>query len=204
MGGTMPARPAASPEFRRLVRVEDLGPAGRRFAEVASESERAALALRFGLVDLSHLRVSGTISLARGGALVLLAARLEAEVTQECVVTLAPVASRLDAEFERLYAAGAPDEWDVGDAGSGSGASQVDGDRDDIDPIIGGCIDVGEAAAEQLALELDPYPRAPAATLDPTLPEDGLSGGCISSPPESQRSVLTGRTVDVRRTKSRN
>ncbi len=38
-------------------------------------------------------------------------------------------------------------------------------------PFVDGTLDLGEAAAEQLALALDPYPRAPDAVL-PDMPED--------------------------------
>ncbi len=163
-------RPAVRPEFSRLVRADDLGPAGRNFAEVADEGERAALATRFGLIELSRLRVSGTATLTQGGTVVLLSAHLRADAMQECVVTLAPVVSCLDVDFARLYAADAPGEWDAADRngdGNGGGDIHLDGDYDDIDPMAGGYIDVGEAAAEQLALELDPYPRAPGTTFAP-------------------------------------
>ncbi len=171
-------RPAVRPEFSRLVRADDLGAAGRNFAEVADEGERAALATRFGLIELSHLRVSGTATLTRGGTVVLLSAHLRADAMQECVVTLAPVVSRIDVDFARLYAADAPGEWDAADRngdgdGNGGGDIHPDGDYDDIDPIAGGYIDVGEAAAEQLALELDPYPRAPGTTFAPAFAGDG-------------------------------
>jgi uncharacterized metal-binding protein YceD (DUF177 family) len=39
-------------------------------------------------------------------------------------------------------------------------------DADEVEPVIGGAIDLGEALAEELGLALDPYPRAAGATLD--------------------------------------
>ena len=42
----------------------------------------------------------------------------------------------------------------------------------------GRTIDLGEAAAEQLALALDPYPRADGAELDPSATED--EGGAFA------------------------
>ena len=40
---------------------------------------------------------------------------------------------------------------------------ELDGDAIDVLPIEGGAIDLGEAAAETLALSLDPFARAPGA-----------------------------------------
>ena len=47
---------------------------------------------------------------------------------------------------------------------------------EDIEPLAGTHIDAGEAAAEQLALELDPYPRAPGAELAPAADVVGFDG----------------------------
>ena len=39
-------------------------------------------------------------------------------------------------------------------------------DEQEVEPVIGGAIDIGEAFAEELGLALDPYPRAAGAALD--------------------------------------
>lgn len=185
-------RPAVQPEFSRVIRVDDLVPTGRAFVGVAGEQERAQLARRFDLVALAHLEVRGAVTPARGGMAVLLSARLRAEVTQTCVVTLAPVASRLDVQFKRLYAADAPGEFaDADQHGDVNGGEiQLDGDDDDIDPLVGGLIDVGEAAAEQLALELDPYPRAPGTSFEQSFEEVGRGKPLSSAPTASSFSAL--------------
>ena len=56
-------------------------------------------------------------------------------------------------------------------------------DADDApEPIEGGIIDLGEAVAQQLALALDPYPRAPGAAI---LPEIGVNAGAaVARSPE--------------------
>ena len=83
---------------------------------------------------------------------------LRARVVQSCVVTLEPVAADLEESFT-LYYAEAP----------APAARSVDlpiEDEDWPEPIVDGAIDVGEAVAQQLAVALDPYPRAPGALLD--------------------------------------
>jgi hypothetical protein len=162
--------PATPPEFSRRVRVDDLPPSGRAIAAEANEGERKALARRLGLAGLARLELEGEVHAIRGGTVVRLAARLAADVTQTCVVTLGPLDRRIDADFVRLYAAGAsagakPDEEVF-----------FDEEEEDIEPLVGNQIDAGEAAAEQLALELDPYPRAPGAELPPAAPDAVAAG----------------------------
>ncbi len=42
----------------------------------------------------------------------------------------------------------------------------VDLESDAAEPFDGDAIDIGEAVAQQLALALDPYPRAPGVSLE--------------------------------------
>lgn len=156
----MSARPTASAEFARYLLVDGLTTRPRAFAVAADAAERTALARRLGLQAVARLEVAGEARSVRGDTLVRLSAHLLADVVQTCVVSLTPVPQRIETDFERLYAVGGLGETAVG--------VEVFFDEadDDIDPVEDGRIDVGEAAAEQLALELDPYPRAPAAELE--------------------------------------
>ncbi|MCU0894642.1 MAG: DUF177 domain-containing protein [Rhodospirillales bacterium] len=162
--------PVIPPEFSRRVRIDDLPPAGRAITAEASESERRALAHRLGLAGLARLHLEGEVSAIRGGTVVRLEARFAADVTQTCVVTLVPLDRHIEADFVRLYAAEAPPE---------AGPDEeifFDELGEDIEPLTGNQIDAGEAAAEQLALELDPYPRAPGASLAPVAGTVGDAG----------------------------
>jgi Large ribosomal RNA subunit accumulation protein YceD len=154
-------QPVTRPEFSRFVRIDDLPPTGRSIVVAASAHEREALARRLSLAGLARLEVAGEVMAIRGGSVIRLTARLLAEVTQTCVVTLAPLERRIETDFVRLYAADA-----VGEAAPGEEVF-FDEEDEDIEALIGNRIDAGEAAAEQLALELDPYPRAAGASLAP-------------------------------------
>jgi uncharacterized metal-binding protein YceD (DUF177 family) len=145
------------PEFSRPVECAALatGPVKERIE--ATEAERAALARRFGLVALPELQAEVTLTPAAAGQ-VRLDARLEARVVQACVVTLEPVEAEIDESFTVYYAESAPQP-----------AGTVDLPVDDEswpEPIVAGRIDIGEAVAQQLALSLDPYPRAPGARFE--------------------------------------
>ncbi|MBL8660558.1 MAG: DUF177 domain-containing protein [Rhodospirillales bacterium] len=176
----MPNRPTASAEFARDLLVDGLTAKPRSFAVAADAAERAALAKRLGLQALPRLEVAGEARSVRGDTLVRLSAHLLADVVQTCVVSLAPVPQRIEADFERLYAVGG-----LGEAAAGVEVFFDEAD-DDIDPVEDGRIDVGEAAAEQLALELDPYPRAPAADIESAAPpfddrQADAAGGAFAS-----------------------
>jgi len=145
------------PEFSRLFPVEALGEDEVIERVEASEAERRALARRLGLLSLDRLAAELRISRPEAGAVVAVAGRFEAEVTQACVVTLAPLRSRVAQDFRSLSSL-APGE---------AGPVDVDPAADDPpEPIGPDGLDLGETVVQQLAVALDPYPRSEAATLE--------------------------------------
>ena len=145
--------PPEAHEFHRPLPLGRVGPEGRTEVLEATEAERAALARRFQIPGVEALRTTFRLTPEPDGA-VRAEGRIEAAVTQECVVTLEPVAQQVAEEFVlRLLP---------------SGREPADG-PDDLDEIEteGDVADLGEVVAEQLALALDPYPRSPGAELPP-------------------------------------
>jgi uncharacterized protein DUF177 involved in 23S rRNA accumulation len=140
-----------APEFSRPLPLGSVGPEGRREILEAGEAERAALAGRFGIPAVESLRAELRLWPEAHGA-VRAEGRLAADVVQSCVVTLEPVPQRVEEAVSlRLLPAGT----EPGDE---------PGEPDEI-PSENGVVDLGEAVAEQLALALDPYPRAPGAAM---------------------------------------
>ena len=84
-------------------------------------------------------------------------------VTQTCVVSL-------DA-----FAAPVSDHFVIRFVPAGRETDDIDPDSDDEIPYTDGVIDLGEAAAEQLALVLDPWPRKPDASLPEATPDEPAS-----------------------------
>jgi uncharacterized metal-binding protein YceD (DUF177 family) len=145
------------PELSRPVRLDEPGALDRDYRIEATPDERAALARRFDLRALESLRARVRLEeAAEGGALVRLDAALEAAVVQTCVVTLEPVPAHITATFRRLYD---PQGMPAAEPGEEEFLA-LDADEPP-EPLAGGLLDLGEAVAEQLALELDPFPRAP-------------------------------------------
>jgi uncharacterized metal-binding protein YceD (DUF177 family) len=137
----------------------------------ATPAERAALARRFGLLGLDRLAAS--VRLAPLGRGIRLEAALEAEVTQECVVTLEPVPNHVSDRFTLVY----------GEAPAAADEETV------VEPLEGETIDVGEAVAQQLSLALDPYPRAPGAAIDPKWAGDPAPEGPFAALTKLKRSA---------------
>ena len=116
------------------------------------------------------LRPAGRTIVARPRALergsepgeLVLRGWLEADVVQACVISLEPVPARLRQRVERRYRS-------IEFSGSWSKHLQPHGmevladDEEEVEPVIGGMIELGEAIAEELGLALDPYPRAAGA-----------------------------------------
>ncbi len=158
----MSQKPEPVPEFSRPIPRERLG--GQVITEEisATPQERAALARRFRLAGFDLLRATARIESAEGEAgLLRLSGHLSAVLSQSCVVTLEPVASRIEEDFTLLYSL-AP-----GPAGVEVGVEVVvDPEAEEPpEPLGPGGLDLGEAVAQQLAVALDPYPRAPGAAL---------------------------------------
>jgi uncharacterized metal-binding protein YceD (DUF177 family) len=166
-------REAVRPEFSRPIQVDALAPGVNEFRIAADAGEREALARRLGVVAVNALTAEFRLIPEEGKGAVRLSGTLKAEITQTCVVTLEPLTSRIDASVERVYALDAVEET----SGHVSNLRELE---ELPDPIVGGAIDIGEAAAEELALEIDPFPKRSGASFggyaDPASPVDGRSG----------------------------
>lgn len=150
-----------APEFARPQRADTIGDEPRVVRIEADAGERAALARRFGLVDIE--RLSGDFTLRRDAAGIVADGRVEAALTQACSITGDPLPARVDESVALRFV---PDDE--------AGQEEIELGDGDIDVIAygGGAIDLGEVAAETMALALDPFPRGPNA--EATLRESGV------------------------------
>jgi len=153
----LPTTNKTTPEFSRPCAVERLPAGGMAFDLEASPAERVALARRFDLAGLDRLTAKGRVELAPGG-LFEVRGRLQAELSQRCVVTLEPVPASVDTEFRRLFTREALPPDAVGGV-----EVEIDLDADVPEPLAEDGLDLGEVAAEEMAVVLDPYPRSPNA-----------------------------------------
>jgi hypothetical protein len=151
-----------TPELHRPLAVDAIPAGGLDYVVEANDAELAALAVRMRLPALSSFSCRFRLSPDLAGG-IMAEGSLEAEVVQTCVVTLEDFAATVAEQFAVRFV---PDGMETDD---------VDPEAIDEIPYAGGVLDLGEAAAEQLALALDPYPRAPGATLpDMADPDEAL------------------------------
>jgi uncharacterized metal-binding protein YceD (DUF177 family) len=145
---------ADPPEFSRPLSLDRISTTQHREEVTATEKERADLAERFELLNLDSLTASFTLKRVRKD-LVRVKGHVTAELAQACVVTLDPVPARIEERFEVDFLEGAqPAVTDL----------ELDAEAAEApEPAPDGWIDLGELAAEQLGLALDPYPRKPDA-----------------------------------------
>jgi uncharacterized metal-binding protein YceD (DUF177 family) len=146
--------------FTFPVEAAAIPPAGRDYQLTADAATRAAVARYLAIEAIDRLMTTVTLIPEPGG----LAAhgRLDADVTQACVVSLAPVRATLEAAIARHFIAGGPSTAKAGPGDEEGG--WVDPEDEVPDLIVDGLIDLGQVVVEELALALDPYPRAPGAT----------------------------------------
>lgn len=147
------------PEFSRPIRADQVGREPKRRRIEANVAERARLAERLGLAELNRL-VADVELRRRGGGRIELAGELEAELVQLCVVTLEPVPASIRESFATAFM-----ELPEGVEEAAESVISLD-QTEPPEPIRDGSLDLGEAVVQQLAVAIDPYPRAPGAVAD--------------------------------------
>ncbi len=136
-------------EFSRRIALDTIGAGGRDEDYSANKAECAALAQRFGWLAIESLRGSAKLTRIAGG--VHAVGTLKAKIVQSCVTTGAPVAETITESFDLHFVEGlaTPESEEI----------ELAEEELDTLPIEGGAIDLGEAAAQTLALAADPFPR---------------------------------------------
>jgi uncharacterized metal-binding protein YceD (DUF177 family) len=143
-------------EFSRAVEVDRIAGTPSHFNFDAEPAERAALADRFGLISLDRFHASFSVRRLRKD-LIRVKGHISASLVQACVVTLEPIPAEI-AEDVELDFSEEPDDL----------ATEMDLDAEAADgpeALLGGMINLGEVASEQLGLAIDPYPRRPGAEI---------------------------------------
>jgi len=152
---TAHARPL---EMSRPLAVDRVRAGGLEVEVDASPKECVALARRMAIPAVLELSCRFHLSAVPGAALVA-EGHLRARVVRICVLTLEAFEALTEERFRLHFVP--------------TGRESEDDDPESDDEIVytGVTIDLGEAAAEQLALALEPYPRKPGAVL-PGLADD--------------------------------
>ena len=158
----------SEPELHRPLAVDRIGPHGHEVEIRATQSECTGVAVRLLLPAIASLSCRFELHPLPGGRIAV-NGTLKAVLSQVCVVTLEAFTATVEEVFRVRFVP------------AGRESDDPDPESEDEIAYPGAVIDLGEAAVEQLALALDPYPRAPGAVLpdeardDPASPFAGLS-----------------------------
>lgn len=160
---TRPPAPSATAQTR--IRLADPAPRQVTAFDLRPDADaRAALADALGISAIRKLAFTGHL-VPSGRRDWTLEARLGATVVQPCIVTLAPVTTRIDEDVTRRYMHELPEP--------APGESEMPEDEVEALPAT---LDLAEVMAEALALALPPWPRAAdAGPVDLTVTEPGAT-----------------------------
>ena len=144
--------PATGP----ILRVAELAKGQPRTVAIEPGAQaRDAIAKALGIDALRKLRFEGVLS-PIGKRDWRLTGRLGATVVQPCVVTLAPVTTRIETDLRRDFLS----NWEEPEGDEVEMPDEVDSDP------LGSEIDLGRVIVEALALALPDFPRAEGAALE--------------------------------------
>ena len=142
------------PEFSRPLALERIAPTGTELTIEADAEERRALAERFGISAIRALSARFVATPWRRGG-VEVRGEIAAEVELVSVISLEPFTTEVTEPVVRYFLA----ETAPGHNPAVLSVEALEAVEPDV--IAGGADDIGEIAAESLALALDPYPRMP-------------------------------------------
>ncbi|WAC22694.1 YceD family protein [Blastomonas sp. SL216] len=160
-------------EFSRPI---DLRALPRQIIEVSADApERAALARRFDIVSITALKASAQVEERATG--VEVSGRIEAELVQACAISGDDFPVEIASDYRLRFLPESDYEAALADSGE-----EIELSSEDLDTIAytGSTIDLGEAIAQTLALEIDPYAEGPGA--EAARAEYGLSTPEASGP----------------------
>ena len=157
----------------KAIDVDSIPAAGHFVRIEADAGARAAIAAEYGLVSVNSFVADLEVRRQANG-IVVVEGQVRAEIVQNCVVSLEPVAQMIDEPILIRYVS-ADDAAAPKPARPGA-EIQVDPDADPPDVLSGRMIDLASVALEHMALAIDPYPRAPGAELPPGSEESQEEG----------------------------
>ncbi len=159
----IPSRAASDDtvKFSHIVSRADLGTEDTLIVLSATSHECAALAHRLGVVGIKNVVLEAGLKISSSGG-VIAKMKLKALVEQRCCVTLNPVQESISLSFTITYR----DACDLEQDNEKEIFEDIDDVHEQPEPLFDGKIDIGVAAIEQLALEINPFPRVKGVEFD--------------------------------------
>lgn len=152
-------------EWSHIVKVDDITDKPLALSIEPDDAQSTRLVRRLGVLSLDRCEAKLKIS-RETGHMICVEGVIEAQIRQNCVVTLEPVETKVHEDFQAWYA---DNEQAISLAKVkhdrtvqlGQAEMPILEERDDPESIVDGQIDVGELVTQYLSLGIDPYPHAP-------------------------------------------
>jgi hypothetical protein len=137
----------------------------------ADEAERKGLATLWDVVSVEELKADLKINRWKRDG-VRVRGTVTAKIVQECVVSLDPVETEINEEFEQLFVPEGSKLARVPIQPSGEMVMDPEG-QDLPETFVGDTIDAGVVVAEFAAMGIDPYPRKPGLDFEDHIEDTG-------------------------------
>lgn len=147
----------SKPELSRVVELDNVRDHTIVNIDIrASREECDALAKRLDILDINDLNAHVTVTIGARKDLFKIEGDIQANLVQECCVTLAPVHEIVNESFAETMTTNAAFLSTKAKDDDG----EIDSDEKPVELIEGDQIDLGETVAQWLTLALNPYPRS--------------------------------------------
>ena len=128
------------------------------------EKQREALAEHFDILAIDNLKADLTFKREQGGLIIHVTGHFSADIQQTCVVTLDPIHSHIEEDFEAWYgdleqAVSFTKPKQQKDALRQHGETPIVPEKDDPEPIEDGKLDLGDIVMQFVSLAIDPFPQ---------------------------------------------
>lgn len=133
----------------QTIDVKTIPATGLSFELTATPDECLALAERFAVPAVHSFKLFGSV---KGNDILRYEGRFEAQVTQNCVVSLEDFETTVSGEFKEFFSQNGTDFSSETDF-------DIDMEDETVDLIKNNRLEVGEIAAQQFGLELNAFPK---------------------------------------------
>lgn len=170
-----------APEWNVPVDADKIGDKPVHIEQGADTQTLEDLVRRLKIVGLKDLTGTATLQRENGNRIIYVYGHVSATVIQTCVVTLEPVETRVEEDFEAWYADPAQAlsferarrDHEHGKAGAEMPMLE---EYDDPEPIVDGTIPVGEVWTQFLSLGINPYPHKEGIEIPEEVTADAPAG----------------------------
>ncbi|MBL8638447.1 MAG: DUF177 domain-containing protein [Alphaproteobacteria bacterium] len=152
------------PEWSVWVKADEIPADGKQVDLSPDASQLPLIAQRIGVLSLDSLRASLSLSKSKGGVMVHVTGTLWAEIVQSCVVTLEPIKSKIQEDFEAWFA----DQehvilFEKAQRDVLTKKEMMDlpilEEKEDPEPLEDGKVNLGELVVQYLCLAVNPFPH---------------------------------------------